>query len=171
MNHKEKCRELKKVRKSMADQLGIDLQQRECTYQGECSGTCPKCRKEEETLNRALLAKGAVAAMAVATALTVTGCGPETLVGDVPNPSQEDTPDIDVESYEGGETYEPGSEPNTNLPDGEDPDRPSNGNEVELDGEVIELEGDVVCPDTEVIEEGYIDPDALAPTLSDVIHT
>ena len=61
MNHKEKCRKLKKLRKSMADQLGIDLQQRECTYQGECSGTCPKCRNEEETLNRALMAKGAVA--------------------------------------------------------------------------------------------------------------
>ncbi len=169
MNHKEKCRKLKKLRKSMADQLGIDLQQRECTYQGECSGTCPKCRNEEETLNRALMAKGAVAAMAVATALTVTGCGPEVLTGDVVNPSQENTPGIDMESYEGAETYKPGSE--SNLPDGEDPDQPAGENEVELDGEVIELEGDVVCPDAEVVEEGYMDPDALAPTLSDVIHT
>ena len=29
----------------------IDLKQEECTYKGECSGTCPKCKQEEEILN------------------------------------------------------------------------------------------------------------------------
>ena len=55
----------------MADKLGIDLQQTECTYKGECSGTCPKCKQEEEKLNKALLTK----TLAVASiSLALTGC-------------------------------------------------------------------------------------------------
>lgn len=38
--HKEQCRELKTIRAQMAADLGIDLKQRECTYEGYCSGTC-----------------------------------------------------------------------------------------------------------------------------------
>ena len=45
--HKEKCRELKKIRAKMAENLSIELHQRECTYEGYCRGTCPACRKEE----------------------------------------------------------------------------------------------------------------------------
>lgn len=70
--HKEKCSRLKKIRKELADGLGIDLNQRECTFEGECRGTCPKCRQEEEKLNRALL--GRAAAVAVSTGLLMTGC-------------------------------------------------------------------------------------------------
>lgn len=58
--NKEKCKRLKEIRKQTADKLGIDLHQTECTYQGDCSGTCPKCRQEEEKLNKALLGKAAV---------------------------------------------------------------------------------------------------------------
>ena len=65
MDHKEKCKVLKGVRKQIADKLGIDLHQTECTYEGECSGTCPKCAKEEKTLNKALLS-GAVIASSIA---------------------------------------------------------------------------------------------------------
>lgn len=71
--HKEKCKRLKAIRKKLADGLGIDLRQRECTFEGECSGTCPKCRQEEEALNRALLGKAA--AVAVSAGLLLTGCG------------------------------------------------------------------------------------------------
>ncbi len=70
--HKEKCNRLKKIRKELADGLGIDLNQRECTFEGECRGTCPRCRQEEEKLNRALL--GRAAALAVSTGLLMTGC-------------------------------------------------------------------------------------------------
>lgn len=51
--HKEKCRELKLVRAKMAEELGVELYQRECTYEGYCSGTCPKCAAEERLLNEA----------------------------------------------------------------------------------------------------------------------
>lgn len=69
MDHKKKCNELKQIRKSVADALGIDLKQRECTFQGECKGTCPKCMQEEKTLNKALLG-GTIAA----TSLLLTAC-------------------------------------------------------------------------------------------------
>lgn len=61
MTHKERCSVLKKVRKTIADNLGIDLHQTECTYEGECSGTCPKCAKEEKILNKALISGTAIA--------------------------------------------------------------------------------------------------------------
>lgn len=70
MNHKERCKELKKVRATIADKLGIDLHQRECTYEGECSGTCPKCAQEENILNKALLG-GTI----IASSIALCACG------------------------------------------------------------------------------------------------
>lgn len=70
MTHKERCKELKGIRKVLADKLGIDLKQTECKYQGECKGTCPKCEKEESILKKALLS-GAVGL----TAVTLAACG------------------------------------------------------------------------------------------------
>lgn len=70
MNHKEKCKTLKKVRKSIADVLGVDLHQTECTYEGDCPGTCPKCKKEEEILNKAILTGSAAAV----SSLVLVGC-------------------------------------------------------------------------------------------------
>lgn len=69
--NKEKCRRLKEIRKQMAEKLTIDLQQTECTYEGKCSGTCPKCRQEEEKLNKALLGKAAVI---LGLGLSLTAC-------------------------------------------------------------------------------------------------
>ena len=76
MDGKQKCNVLKRVRKQMADKLGIDLHQKECTFEGECSGTCPKCAHEESILNAALLKKGAAAATAVALTAALVGCTP-----------------------------------------------------------------------------------------------
>lgn len=70
MDHKERCKQLKQMRKEMADKIGLDLHQTECTYAGECSGTCPKCQQEEKKLNKALLS-GAIALAGVA----LTACG------------------------------------------------------------------------------------------------
>lgn len=55
--HKEQCDILKAQRKKLADELGIDLNQSECTFDGNCLGTCPKCQEEERLLNEALLGK------------------------------------------------------------------------------------------------------------------
>ena len=84
--HREKCKRLKEIRKRMADCLGIDLHQRECTYQGDCKGTCPKCRQEEETLNKALL--GRATAVAVSAGVMLTGCGAVDETGTVEAPPE-----------------------------------------------------------------------------------
>lgn len=71
---KKKCNYLKAVRKNIADQLGIDLHQKECTFEGKCKGTCPKCEQEEKILNMALLKKGAVIVGVSAIALSTAAC-------------------------------------------------------------------------------------------------
>ena len=71
-----KCDYLKKIRGGLADSLGVDLHQTECTFQGECTGTCPKCRQEEKILNTALVKRGVLTAAIAASALTLTGCSP-----------------------------------------------------------------------------------------------
>lgn len=76
--NKEKCRKLKQIRKRLADTLHIDLHQRECTYEGPCSGTCPKCKQEEQQLNQAILKKTALAAGVVTVTMGLTGCIMET---------------------------------------------------------------------------------------------
>lgn len=43
---KNRCKYLKEVRQKIADENGIPLPQRECTFKGECSGTCPFCEAE-----------------------------------------------------------------------------------------------------------------------------
>ena len=86
MTSKEKCSELKKIRKKLADSLNINLHQTECTFEGECSGTCPKCKQEEKVLNTALLKKGAVVLSATALTLGLAACTPQDttdLSGDV----------------------------------------------------------------------------------------
>lgn len=46
MTGKEKCKFLKDIRRQIAEENGIDLEIEECTYEGECEGTCPKCDAE-----------------------------------------------------------------------------------------------------------------------------
>lgn len=48
------CNELKAVRRSIADENGIELDIPECTYQGPCRGTCPRCESELRYLENAL---------------------------------------------------------------------------------------------------------------------
>lgn len=55
MNHgKDICKELKAVRRSIAEENGIALEMPECTYQGPCRGTCPRCESELRYLENAL---------------------------------------------------------------------------------------------------------------------
>ena len=72
--HKEKCKQLMKIRKIMADKLSIDLHQRECTFKGKCFGTCPKCKQEEEILNKAILQRTVAAGVATTMGVSMVGC-------------------------------------------------------------------------------------------------
>jgi len=51
---KQICKELKTLRRDIAAQNEISLHIPECTYEGECSGTCPRCEAELHTLEQAL---------------------------------------------------------------------------------------------------------------------
>ena len=50
MKGKDKCEFLKGIRKRMAEANGIPYEPRECTYEGDCTGTCPYCEKEAAEL-------------------------------------------------------------------------------------------------------------------------
>ena len=55
MTHgKNICNQLKEVRKRIAEENDIPLETEECTYKGECRGTCPRCEAEVRYLENAL---------------------------------------------------------------------------------------------------------------------
>ena len=68
MTHgKNICKQLKEVRKRIAEENEIPLKVEECTYKGECRGTCPRCEAEVRYLENALaerLRMGKVATVA-----------------------------------------------------------------------------------------------------------
>lgn len=125
MTSKERCSELKKIRKTLADKLNINLNQTECTYEGECSGTCPKCKQEEKILNIALLKKGAVILGATALTMGLASC---TLINN--DPPTDLSGDIEV--------VEPDDDTTSGIVDVTE-----NNNSINVDT-ATELEGDVV---------------------------
>ncbi len=48
------CNHLKEVRRRIAEENGIPLEMEECTYKGECRGTCPRCEAEVRYLENVL---------------------------------------------------------------------------------------------------------------------
>ena len=79
MNGKSKCRILKQIRREIAKQNDIEFVTSECKFQGECSGTCPKCESEvqylEQELSKRKAAGKAVAVAGIAAALLVGSAG------------------------------------------------------------------------------------------------
>lgn len=163
--HKEKCKRLKAIRKKMADGLGIDLKQKECTFEGECRGTCPKCRQEEEALNRALLGKAA--AVAVSAGIMLTGCQGET--GNTGNPSGRSN--IDWENVFGLDFLKGGKWEETT---GEAPfpeELPGNmvppQEEFELEGATEELTGEMPI-DYEIVGEEILAPEDESASIYEI---
>lgn len=83
---KRKCEILKTIRCQVAKKNGIPYTYTECTYQGECRGTCPRCEEELRYLSRELekikqsgkqVAVAGVAAAVIAT--TTVGCSSDFL--------------------------------------------------------------------------------------------
>ena len=79
---KQTCKILKEIRKQIAAENDIKLVIEECTFQGDCKGTCPKCEAEVRYLERELekrqrMGKAAIfAGMTIGTAITAASCGP-----------------------------------------------------------------------------------------------
>ena len=139
MKGKNKCKILKEIRQKIADENDIPYVTRECTYQGECRGTCPKCEAElryleQELEKRRRLGKTvAVAAVAAGLSLTMTACVGGQAAGAEPGGTLPSlvSPTTAIDSLQG--------EP---IPSDE-----------ELDGNIVELEGDVeiVPVETEMV--------------------
>lgn len=57
MKGKQKCNILREVRRKIAAENHIPYQTKDCTYTGECSGTCPYCEAEVRYLEDQLKKK------------------------------------------------------------------------------------------------------------------
>lgn len=83
MRGKNKCRILKQIRQRIADENDIPFVTSECTYRGECRGTCPKCEAElryleqQLSLRRQLGKAVAVTAITAGLSLAASGCVPK----------------------------------------------------------------------------------------------
>lgn len=76
MNGKSRCKVLKEIRQKIAKENEIELDHSECDYQGECSGTCPKCEAEVRTLETELAKRSKLGKIITISglALALTGC-------------------------------------------------------------------------------------------------
>lgn len=89
MRGKEKCRALKEIRRQIARENDIPYVVSQCTYQGECRGTCPKCEAELRYLERELaIRKGlgkAVAVVGISASMCagLTACSPVDRIQDI----------------------------------------------------------------------------------------
>jgi hypothetical protein len=168
MRGKDKCKILKEIRQRIADENDIPYVTRECSYHGECTGTCPRCESElrylEQQLERrrSLGKRVSVAAICVGMALASAGCAPtvkqptESMQTDL---TGEVGPDESNIGELGGMNVEPGSDIEE-LSGEVDICEPTSGTDSvdltgnELSGAVkepepdyIELSGDVAYPD------------------------
>lgn len=82
MSHgKNVCKVLKDIRRKVADDNEIPLEIRECTFEGDCSGTCPYCEAEVRYLERELqkrraLGKAVTVAGIALSSVMLSGCQP-----------------------------------------------------------------------------------------------
>ena len=76
------CETLKGIRREIAEANEIDYNPTECTHEGDCAGTCPKCESETRWLemqlrNRQSLGKAVtIAGLSVALG-TMSSCSPK----------------------------------------------------------------------------------------------
>ena len=68
---KQTCKILKEIRRQIAAENDIKLTVEECTYQGDCLGTCPKCEAEVRYLERELEKRQRMGKAAVVAGLSV----------------------------------------------------------------------------------------------------
>lgn len=174
MKGKEKCKALKEIRQKIAEQNDIAFAVSECTHQGDCRGTCPKCEAELRYLERQLeirknLGKAVVVAgISAGMCAPMVACNPIEAVGDVIadvyysiNPPEDIAGDVqyipdDVAGMEG-------PAPESDEPDGEDILGGLEEYDPSEDVESTENDLDAMCPSEEDSEElaGEI---PLAPT-------
>ena len=130
MRGKNKCKILKQIRRKIAEENDIPFVTQECTFQGECKGTCPKCEAELRYLEQQLEKKQrlgktvTVAALAASLMANLTAC-----------PSNQEQKNSDKAE---GTFFAQATEPNSEEFDG----TPSSGSSEKVTATEIELEGE-----------------------------
>ena len=95
---KQTCKILKEIRKQIAAENDIKLVIEECTYQGDCLGTCPKCEAEVRYLERELEKRQRLGKAAVVAGLSVGLLGAsQVALAQQPDPLRLDTTEVVLE--------------------------------------------------------------------------
>ncbi len=148
MTGKNKCKILKEIRQKIADNNDIEFITNECTYKGECTGTCPKCEEElryleAELLKRKNAGKSIAVAGLAAVMLAASGCANE--------PIQSHTVSDELSSFSScfeektqGVPVMPAKEDDSFSSEEKTMGKPSVGSEDY--NSIYELEGDVAYP-------------------------
>lgn len=150
------CKVLKDVRGKVARENDIPLEIPECTFEGDCRGTCPRCEAEvryleQELRKRKSLGKAVTIAGIALSSMVAAGCSPKQTPGEPTLP--QNTP---VEETAVAKTD---TVPNDTLPKKEEKEEVYyNGgiewipgyyiDSTEIDGEIIEEVG----PDTSTLK-------------------
>jgi len=144
---KRTCEVLKEVRRTIARENNIPLKEHECTFEGECSGTCPYCEAEMRHLERELERR-----RNLGKAVTVAGIAMSTLVMGAcnsPTPTNPGEPELPTQTIQPQDTVSSvDSSENVNNEEANNFDR-----SISLDG-VLE-KPDTVLTDGE--EDEYYD--------------
>ncbi len=96
MRGKEKCKALKEIRRQIAEKNEIPYVVSQCTHQGDCRGTCPRCEAELRYLERELAIRQglgkAVAVVGISTSVCagLTACSPVAMIRNAPGGGVED---------------------------------------------------------------------------------
>ena len=94
---KQTCKILKEIRKQIAAENDIKLVIEECTYQGDCLGTCPKCEAEVRYLERELEKRQRMGKAAMVAGLSVGLLGTsQVALAQQPDSLNVNLPDIEV---------------------------------------------------------------------------
>ena len=180
MNGKSKCNILKDIRRQIAQDNDITFVTSECKYQGDCSGTCPKCEAEVRYLEQELAKRQAagktiaVAGIAAALLIGTTGCGMDanptshSTAGDPQPPAStnQTDPSLPAPGFPGDVLITEPTDPTDDVLAGEpvetDPMFPYPGGAVPYPTEEFALTGDIIL-DTEYSNDSLPDDYYMLP--------
>lgn len=165
MKGKAKCKALKEIRRQIAETNDIPYAVSQCTYQGDCAGTCPKCEAELKYLERELairqnLGKAvAITGISMGVCASLTACTPKDLLQIIPGfenelggdtvPVEREEPEPETPSIETPDIEGMMEEPEPETPGAETP-------QDEIDDGTISGAVEMIEPETENID-GDID--------------
>lgn len=172
MQGKEKCKALKEIRRQIAEKNDIPYAVSQCSHQGDCKGTCPKCEAELRYLERELAVRKnlgkavAIAGISIGACSSLTACSPIEAAQNTAMPSSLNLPvgEVPVGTVPPGTSEAAESEWQLLLPNPDDFQPipvPSPSAENDYPISPLDIEGDLeIAPETfpepmtgEILEE------------------